>query len=94
MPAYIPFDFSDEFLERLRELKEIPVHFYNREGQILIYKKKDVTDLEIDRLVRFRKQGIYYDNKDEETIEDLFGEKDESREIPRPMARNDCLTGY
>jgi hypothetical protein len=85
MSAYIPFDFSDEFLERLRELKEIPVHFYNREGQILIFKKKDVTDLEIDRLVRFRRQGIYYDNRDEETIEDLFGETDETREIPEGL---------
>ena len=69
MSALMSFDFSDEFLSTLRQIKEIPVHFYNREGQILIYKKAHVTDEEIDRLTRFRKSGIYYKSEDTSTLE-------------------------
>jgi hypothetical protein len=68
MPQFRPFEFTDEFLEKLRKIKEIPVHFYNKDGQILIYKKKNVTSEEIDRLVRFRNQGIYYNMDDAEEL--------------------------
>jgi len=68
MAEFKPFEFTDEFLDRLRVIKEIPVHFYNKDGQILIYKKEDATAEEIDRLVRFRNQGIYYNVDDTGTL--------------------------
>ena len=68
MAEFKPFEFTDEFLDRLRVMKEIPVHFYNKDGQILLYKKEDVTTEEIDRLVRFRNQGIYYNVDDARTL--------------------------
>ena len=68
MAEFKPFEFTDEFLDRLRVIKEIPVHFYNKDGQILIYKKEDATAEEIDRLVRFRNQGIYYNVDDARTL--------------------------
>ena len=51
MPEFMPFEFTDEFLEKLRDIKEIPVHFYNKDGQILIYRKENASVKEIDRLV-------------------------------------------
>ena len=63
-----PFDFSDSFIDKLKEIREIPVHFYNREGQILIYKKEDASEKEIHRLVKFRGHGIYFNNEDIEKL--------------------------
>ncbi|MCB1175578.1 MAG: hypothetical protein KDK39_18530 [Leptospiraceae bacterium] len=65
---YIPFEFDDEVIERFKDKKEIPVHFYNKDGQILIYKKENATDAEIGRLLRFVKQGIYYHSDDQDTL--------------------------
>lgn len=76
MPEYKPFAFTDEFLERLKEIKEIPVHFYNKEGQILIYKKENTTEEEIRRLARFQDQGIYYNEKDSKKLEIVTTEKE------------------
>ncbi len=59
-----PFDFSPEIIQSFREKKEIPVHFYNKNGQILIYKKEEASDSEIDRLLKFLNQGIFYNDKD------------------------------
>ncbi len=81
MPEFKPFEFTDEFLERLREIKEIPVHFYNREGQILIYKKENAKEEEINRLARFQAQGIYYNEDDSETLELVTAEE----EIPEGL---------
>ena len=72
------FEFTEEVIESFRENKEIPVHFYNKDGQILIYKKEDATDKEIERILRFVDQGIYYDINDK----DKLGIKDEEREVP------------
>ncbi len=69
MPEYKTFAFTDEFLERLKEIMEIPLHFYNREGQILIYKKENATEEEIKRLARFPAQGIYYNVEDSKKLE-------------------------
>lgn len=70
---YHIFEFTDELIASFREKKEIPVHFYNQDGQILIYKKEGVTEAEIDRLLRFVKQGIYYHTSDKDTLG--FGDK-------------------
>ena len=57
-----PFNFSDQFIEQIKRIRSIPVHFYNREGQILIYKKDNITDKEIKGLLKFRGRGIFFDN--------------------------------
>lgn len=62
------FEISDELISQFREKQEIPVHFYNQNGQILIYKKEDISEREIDALLRFVKQGIYYNEADAERL--------------------------
>jgi len=62
------FDFTPELIESFREQREIPLHFYNKDGQILIYKKEEASDAEIDRLLRFVRQGIFYDTDDEHKL--------------------------
>ncbi len=90
MPEFKPFEFTDEFLERLKELREIPVHFYSKEGQILIYKKANATEEEIRRLARFRERGIYYNEEDEEKLE--FVAADE--EIPEGLTGTKLISQY
>lgn len=64
----VRFEFSPEIIQKFRDTQEIPAHFYNKDGQILIYKKDKISDEEIDRLLRFENQGIYYNLDDEERI--------------------------
>lgn len=66
------FDFSDEIIDSFKERKTIPVHFYNKDGQVLIHKKEEATSEEIDRLLRFVKQGIYFDQAE---IDKLSGKR-------------------
>lgn len=77
---YRLFEFTDEIIDSFREKGEIPVHFYNKDGQILIYKKEDATEAEIDRLLRFVKQGVYYhlDDMDALGLNKKKGNSDQS----------------
>lgn len=81
MSELIPFDFSDEIMNSFRDKKEIPVHFYNKSGQILIYKMEDATDEQIERLLRFVSQGIYYRLEDSEKL----GIKKTGQETPEGL---------
>ncbi len=73
-----PFDLSTEMIDQFRRAREIPVHFYNRDGQILIYRKQGATGPEIERLLRYAPHGIFYDVDDQAA---LFPESTE-RTIP------------
>ena len=73
-----PFEITDEVLQKFNEEGEIPVHFYNKDGQILIYKKEHASEAEIQRLLRFVDQGIYYNTDDA----DKLGMGGDTREVP------------
>ena len=75
------FEFTDEIIEKFRQNNEIPVHFYNQKGQILIYQKSDTTEKEISALLKFLDQGIYYKEEDSEKL----GLK-KKREIPEGLS--------
>ncbi len=94
MPEFKPFEFTDEFLEKLRDIKEIPVHFYNKDGQILIYRKENASAKEIDRLVRFRNQGIYYSTEDADKLSTLPGpvEQEPGPEIPEGLTNTKLIS--
>lgn len=77
MGEYLPFDFTPEIIDKFREEKQIPVHFYNKDGQILIYKKEDATEAEINRVLRFVEQGIFYNTDDTDALG--LGKKEESQ---------------
>lgn len=82
-----PFEFSEELIQSFREKKEIPVHFYNRDGQILIYRKENASDTEIERILRFVKQGVYYDMEDAGKL----GLEKAVREVPEGLSDTKLL---
>lgn len=88
MSKFVPFDFNEEVIARFRSDHKIPVHFYNKDGQILIYSKEGASDAEIERLLRFVEQGIYYDVDDAHTL----GLAKESREVPDGLSDVKLLT--
>ncbi len=61
----ILFDFSDDVIAKMKEEQSIPIDFYNRKGQTLVYKKESANEHEIDQLLKFKTQGIYYNIRDE-----------------------------
>lgn len=88
MSEFKIFEFTDEILQRFREKKEIPAHLYNRDGQILIYKKESASDAEIERILRFVKQGIYYNTDDSDSL----GIKKSRSETPDGLTDTKLLT--
>lgn len=83
-----PFTFSNEFIESVKEIRTIPVHFYNKEGQILIYKKENISEKEIDGLIKFKGRGIYFDNAD---IKDLVIYIKPGNEIPESLTNTKLI---
>jgi len=81
------FEFTPEIMQQIVASREIPVHFYNKEGQILIYKKEGASEQEIDRLMRFVELGVYYDQDDSERL----GIKGKQRDIPEGLSDTKLL---
>ena len=76
----VKFEMTEEVIDGFRQKRQIPAHFYNNRGQILIYQKDDITEHEIESLLKFTKQGIYYRASDAERL----GIK--AREIPEGLS--------
>ena len=87
MAEFKLFEFTPEVIDGFRENKEIPVHFYNKDGQILIYRKENASDTEIERILRFVDQGIYFDLNDADKLG--LGEK---REVPEGLTDTKLLS--
>ncbi len=85
-----PFYLTEEISQQIINTKEIPVHFYNQEGQIIIYKKKNATDKEIERLFRYTQQGkLFYDLEDRDK---LGIREDKQRDIPEGFTDTKLIT--
>ena len=69
MRKFIKFNITKELVNNFKLNRQIPLHFYNREGQILVYSKTDASEEDITKLLRFNKQGIYYDKEDESILQ-------------------------
>ncbi len=66
-----PFDFSPESIAFFERTKRIPVDFYSKDGQILIYKKEEATAVEMARILRFiALSEIYYLEAEEDKLLD------------------------
>lgn len=81
----IEFDFSDEIINDFKARKQIPIDFYNNKGQILIYRKDEATDAEIERLFKFINQGIYYKEEDEHKLKGKK-KKEKPRKTPEGLS--------
>ncbi len=88
MSKFSLFEFTPEVMEKVRGSKEIPVHFYNKEGQILLYKKENASEGEIERLFRFVQQGIYYNEDDSEKL----GLRKRNKDIPEGLSDTKLLS--
>ncbi|PJZ57059.1 c-di-GMP phosphodiesterase [Leptospira barantonii] len=54
------FEFNSDVIKSFISQSEIPVDFYNKNGQILIHKKSDASEEDVTRLQKFESQGIYF----------------------------------
>lgn len=63
-----PFNFSPEIIARMRDTQEIPVNFYNANGQVLIPRKEQATGDMINKLLQHIGSGIYYREDDEDAL--------------------------
>ena len=88
MAQFLPFDFPDEVIDRFRAKREIPVNFYNKDGQVLIYQKDQATSEEIEGLMRFVDQGIFYSTDDT----DKLGLGKRGRDVPDGLTDTKLLS--
>lgn len=47
------FEFNSDVIKSFISQSEIPVDFYNKNGQILIHKKSDASEEDVTRLQKF-----------------------------------------
>ncbi|RHX87647.1 c-di-GMP phosphodiesterase [Leptospira stimsonii] len=70
------FEFTSDVIKSFISQSEIPVDFYNKNGQILIHKKSDASEEDITKLQKFESQGIFF----------LISEKDKIVKNKKPDA--------
>ncbi|MBN8222601.1 MAG: hypothetical protein J0L53_16920 [Spirochaetes bacterium] len=63
-----PFNFSPEIIARMRDTQEIPVNFYNANGQVLIPRKEQASGDMINKLLQHIGSGVYYKEGDEDKL--------------------------
>jgi len=90
MPEYKLFEFSGDFIENTKKNNNIPVNFYNKNGQILIYKKEGATNDEVTNLLKFIGQGIYYNVDDKEKLG--LNESEKTDKTPDGLSDTKLLT--
>lgn len=54
------FELTEESLNSFRKNQNIPINLYNKDGQILIHKKKNPTEADFGKLLKFEMQGVYF----------------------------------
>ncbi len=54
------FELNEETLNAFRRNNSIPIDLYNRNGQIIIPKKKNPTSEDFGKLLKFELQGVYF----------------------------------
>lgn len=55
-----PFELSDEVVQKMRETRCLPARLYNQDGQTVIFPRSNLDEAEIEKLLRFRTQGLFY----------------------------------
>ena len=63
-----PFNFSPEVIARMRDTQQIPVNFYNANGQVLIPRKEQATGDMINKLLQHIGSGVFYREGDEDKL--------------------------
>jgi HD-GYP domain-containing protein (c-di-GMP phosphodiesterase class II) len=84
--ALAKFEFNEESISYFHESKLIPLNFYNKSGQILIHQKINAAESEINALMKFRDQGIYFQESDADKL------KKPKRAIPEGLTDTKLLS--
>ncbi|MDH4261688.1 MAG: c-di-GMP phosphodiesterase [Spirochaetia bacterium] len=84
--ALSKFEFNEESINYFHESKLIPLNFFNKTGQILIHQKVNASENEINALLKFRDQGIYFQDSDAHKL------KKPKRYIPEGLSDTKLLT--
>lgn len=58
------FDLNEDMKKRIMDAGRIPVDFFNKQGQVIIYKKEGAGVHEIEKLFKVSERGIYYRESD------------------------------
>ncbi|MCG9875679.1 MAG: c-di-GMP phosphodiesterase [Leptospiraceae bacterium] len=56
----VKFEFTQEIIDGFRKAAQIPVDFFNKEGQVLINKQDNANAEDFGKLLKFEFQGIFY----------------------------------
>ncbi len=80
MNDLIPFIIDEVTVSRMRATGEIPVNFFNKTGQVIVPKNLNATEIQINGLLKFIDQGLYYRKEDEEKL------KGDKRSIPEGLS--------
>lgn len=54
------FELTEESLNSFRKNNNIPLDLYNKDGQILIHKKRNPSEADFGKLLKFEMQGVYF----------------------------------
>ncbi|NCN08986.1 MAG: c-di-GMP phosphodiesterase [Leptospira sp.] len=64
----IKFEFTQEIIDGFRKVSQIPVDFFNKEGQVLINKQNHANADDFGKLLKFEFQGIFYLKEDQKKL--------------------------
>ncbi|MDZ4724731.1 MAG: c-di-GMP phosphodiesterase [Leptospira sp.] len=70
------FEFSEDSLNSFRKNKNIPIDLYDRDGKIIMPKKKNPSEDDFGKLLKFELQGAYYLVSDQKKMRPGISETD------------------
>jgi len=74
------FEFNDELLSSYRKSKQIPLDLYDRTGKLIMSKKKNPTEEDFGKLLKFELQGAYYLASESKNLKVSSGEVADPRQ--------------
>lgn len=70
----IKFSFAENIVDMIRFSRSIPVNFYSKEGQLIMGKKANASNAEMNDLLTLIKNGAYYHSEDSHYFEGLLAQ--------------------
>lgn len=74
------FEFNEELLSSYRKNKQIPLDLYDRNGKLIMSKKKNPTEEDFGKLLKFELQGAYYLASESKNLKVSSGEVADPRQ--------------
>lgn len=74
------FEFNDDLLSSYRKSKHIPLDLYDRNGKLIMSKKKNATEEDFGKLLKIELQGAYCLNSDIKHLRVMSGDMADPRQ--------------